>query len=186
MVTNKIVTMRPKTKLPEGTLTRMLELSKRATNAAELRRIQCIIFRVRDDMDALQIAQTVGLHASTVRNIHSAFLREGDAALKLKPKGGRYHENLPVKEEKAFLIPFLKAAEQGGILEIGPIKRVYEKKLGRKVPASTIYRLLHRHGWRKIVPRPTHPKSDKQTMECFKKNSRSLSKRPIKKRKQKG
>jgi hypothetical protein len=31
--------------------------------------------------------------------------------------------------------------------------------------------LLNRHRWRKIVPRPAHPKADKEKREEFKKTS---------------
>jgi len=44
--------------------------------------------------------------------------------------------------------------------------------LGYKVPASSVYRMLERHGWRKIVPRPSHPKADPQAQEAFKKTLR--------------
>ena len=37
------------------------------------------------------------------------------------------------------------------------------------VHKSTIYRLLSRHGWRKVVPRPTHVNADKNKQEEFKK-----------------
>jgi hypothetical protein len=36
--------------------------------------------------------------------------------------------------------------------------------------------MLARHGWRKIVPRPKHPKADTDAQEEFKKNSPDLSK----------
>jgi len=29
--------------------------------------------------------------------------------------------------------------------------------------------MLERHGWRKIAPRPSHPKADPQAQEAFKK-----------------
>jgi hypothetical protein len=37
------------------------------------------------------------------------------------------------------------------------------------VARSTIYRLLGRHGWRKVVPRPRHPKTDLAAQSAFKK-----------------
>jgi hypothetical protein len=33
----------------------------------------------------------------------------------------------------------------------------------------TIYRLLHRHRWRKLVPRPRHPKANAEEQATFKK-----------------
>lgn len=50
------------------------------------------------------------------------------------------------------------------------IQHAFEEKVGREVDDSTIYRLLHRHGWRKLMPRPRHPKADPQIQEQFKKN----------------
>jgi hypothetical protein len=35
--------------------------------------------------------------------------------------------------------------------------------------ASTVYRMLDRHGWRKLVPRPRHPKADVAAQAAFKK-----------------
>ena len=54
-------------------------------------------------------------------------------------------------------------------MEVSRIKAAYEQALGRKVPKSTVYRMLARHGWRKVVPRPRHPKSDAATQAAFKK-----------------
>ena len=62
----------------------------------------------------------------------------------------------------------LKAAEHGGVLVVSDIHRAYEKHVGKNVPTSTIYQFLHRHGWRKIAPRPKHPKADEQAQEIFK------------------
>ena len=42
----------------------------------------------------IQIADMVGFDVGTARNLHSAFLRDGEAALKLSGKGGRYHAYL--------------------------------------------------------------------------------------------
>jgi 5-formyltetrahydrofolate cyclo-ligase len=43
-------------------------------------------------------------------------------------------------------------------------------KIGHEVDDSTIYRLLNRHGWRKLMPRPRHPQADLQAQTQFKKN----------------
>jgi hypothetical protein len=76
-----------------------------------------------------------------------------------------------VKQEKDLLCTFMAKAERGGILEVSQVKASYEEAVGHVVPKSTIYRLLARHGWRKLAPRPRHPKSDPVRREEFKKNS---------------
>jgi hypothetical protein len=78
---------------------------------------------------------------------------------------------MTIKEETEFLAPFLHKAESEGILIATDIKRVYEKQIGHAVPRSTIYRMLGRHGWRKIAPRPQHPEADPAIQEEFKKTS---------------
>jgi len=74
-------------------------------------------------------------------------------------------------EENAFLSSFLEKAARGEILIVDEVKRAYEKAVKHVVPKSTIYRMLARHGWRKITPRPHHPKADVLLQEEFKKNS---------------
>ena len=56
--------------------------------------------------------------------------------------------------------------------KISKIPSAFEKRIGRKLAQSTVYDLLHRHGWRKITPRPRHPKSDLEAIASFKKTSR--------------
>lgn len=53
----------------------------------------------------------------------------------------------------------------------------YENQLGYPVHHSVVYRALHRHGWRKIQPRPQHPKADAAAQEEFKKSFRPWSKK---------
>jgi hypothetical protein len=36
---------------------------------------------------------------------------------------------------------------------------------------STVYDLLARHGWRKLMPRPFHPKRDVAAQDAFKKTA---------------
>ena len=76
---------------------------------------------------------------------------------------------MSLDDEKDFLRPFMELAGNSGILEVSGIHKAYEAKTGKKVPLSTVYRLLARHGWRKIAPRPSHPKTDLQAQEAFKK-----------------
>ena len=77
--------------------------------------------------------------------------------------GGNYggnHRNMSFAEEEALLEPFKKAAEAGQIVEVSAILAAYEEKLGRPAASnSQIYNVLHRHGWRKLMPRSKPPKS---------------------------
>jgi transposase len=163
--------MRPAQPMPEGTAERMSLLLKKARDASEIKRLQCIYFRARYNYTGNQIAEITGYNARTVRVIQAAYLKYGEESLALKKTGGRYHANFTLKEEEEFLAPFFEKAKIGGILEIGQIHRAYEATLGRSVKQSVVYALLHRHNWRKIAPRPIHPKHDAAAAEAFKKTS---------------
>ncbi len=71
---------------PEGTSERVCALMGEARNINELKRAQCIFFRSEHGLTPQQIADMVGLNVGTVRNLHSAFLRNGEVALKLSGK----------------------------------------------------------------------------------------------------
>jgi transposase len=126
-------------------------------------------------LSAAQIATALGWQASSVRHVQADYLRHGEAALASKPKGGRHRQNLTIEQEKELLLPFLPQAEAGGVLVVAPVQAAYEQMMGRPVHHSVVYRALHRQGWRKIVPRPKHPKDDAAVQEEFKKSSRPWS-----------
>lgn len=98
-------------------------------------------------------------------------MKNGEAALRLRGRGGRFHAYLSEVEEAEFLTSFIESGQEGDILEMSEIHRAYEQKVNQKVPKSTIYRLLDRHDWRKLAPRPKHPKTNTSTMEAVKKTA---------------
>lgn len=65
---------------------------------------------------------------------------------------------------------FASLAGQGGMVEASALRRTYEEKVGAKVAKSTVYRLLARQGWRKLVPRPYPPDASQQQQKAFKKS----------------
>jgi transposase len=162
--------MRPQTPFPPNTVARMKTLLSSTTKIDEYRRIQCVYLRGKYEYSASQIAEMVGLKLQTVKNIHAAYLKVGEFALILSgSKNERKHSYLTVEQEKAFLLNFEKRAQAGSILEVSQIYAALQKILGEKIELSMIYRMLHRHKWRKLVPRPTHPKGSILVREAFKK-----------------
>lgn len=87
--------------------------------------------------------------------------------------GGKYggnRRNMSVDEEAEVLSIFKKQAEQGKIVEISEMKLAYEEKVGHKIGKGQIYRVLARHGWRKIMPRSKHPnKASNEVIKTSKK-----------------
>jgi transposase len=95
--------------------------------------------------------------------------RLGVVAVETPGKGGRRHQYLRWEEEEPFLAPFFARAEAGEIATVREIWQAFEARVGHQVDDSTIYRLLDRHGWRKLMPRPRHPQADPPVQEQFKK-----------------
>jgi transposase len=151
---------------------RLHVLLKESQTKSEFQRIQCLWLREALELSSKKIAIAIGWDSSSVRRLQSKYLKEGEAALIVSARGGRRRENLSLEEEKEVLGPFFEKPKAGGILIVKEIKLAYEGKVGGKVPKSTIYRMLARHGWRKVSPRPHHPKADPVKQEEFKKKLR--------------
>lgn len=155
---------------------------KAAKSLEEYKRYQAIHLRVNEKMDVKTIVRITGLARSTVSNLHSLCRRGGIESIVFKKKGGRYNSCFSVEEETELLATVEPAARGGGIVEVSKIRKAMEEKLGRTISSATAYRLLHRHGWRKITPRPKHPKNDPVAQETFKKTGlkslHKLNKKP--------
>lgn len=136
--------------------------------AAHRQRIQMLLLR-ESGMTQPAIAAALGVSLSTVNRAHMAYDGGGLQGLKPKPIGGRQRENMTLAREKALLARFAKAAGAGEMLNIHDLKAAYEQAIGHRTSNSTVYNLLVRHGWRKLMPRPFHPQRDLAAQNDFKK-----------------
>jgi transposase len=128
---------------------------------------------------AKEIAVQIGVSRPFVSKISSLYKRFGPQGLETVGPGGRRNEYLSKQEEASFLAPFIERAAQGQIVSAKLIKEAFEQRLGHEVDESTIYRLLQRHDWRKVMPRPIHPEADPKAQEAFKKTSVHWSKKQL-------
>ena len=131
-------------------------------------RIRMVLLR-ESGMTQPAIAQAMGVSLSTVNRAHKSYDGGGLKALQSKRCGGRQRENMTLAEEKELLARFAKAAGAGEMLNIHDIKTAYETAIGHETSNSTVYNLLDRHGWRKLMPRPFHPQRDLAAQNAFKK-----------------
>ncbi len=150
-----------------------------AANMTQRRRWLIVYNALVDPRPASRIALHTGVSVATVRLVISTYNRCGPTAIDTPGKGGRRNEYLTQDAEAAFLAPFFARAARGEIATASEIHHAFEAHLGHAVHPSTIYRLLKRHSWRKLVPRPTHPQADPAEQEAFKKTSRARSERSM-------
>jgi transposase len=123
-----------------------------------------------DPREAKDIAKHTGVSVKTVHKLISTYNRLGVEAVETTGKGGRRSGYMTLEEEREWLIPFFERAKRGELTTIAQIKQGFEKRVDHKVDETTIYRLLDRHEWRKLVPRPFHPKADKEEQRHFQQN----------------
>jgi len=155
------------------TVARLAERLKRAGSQSEYQRIQCVLIRATLGSSAKEIAQLLGWSTATVHVMHSRWAKEGEAIFDVRGRGGRRNQHLTPEQEQKLLAPFVQRASSGGILTVTELQQAYRDRVGKEVARSTIYRLLQRHGWRKVVPRPRHPKADVAAQTAFKKTAPS-------------
>ena len=118
---------------------------------------------------AEEIARDMGVSVTTVRRVISSYNRLGLAAIETPGRGGRRHAYMSVEQERSFLQPFFARAARGEIATGEEIQRAFEAEVKHEVHLTSMYRLLDRHGWRKLVPRPRHPSADPEAPAAFKK-----------------
>lgn len=160
-------------KVTEQTIETAQLFVKEAKTARELRTGLSILIPKICGASNADTAEVLGVGRATVVRMQKEI--RDQVARKSKPKakwGGRRRGHLSFEEEKEFLSPWIEKAEQGGVLVVPPIHAAFEERIDCCVAASTVYRMLARHGWRKVAPDTCHPKRDAQAQEDFKKNSR--------------
>ena len=173
--------MRPRKPFPADSVVKLQDLLRQATCVADARRIQAVLMRALEDSTPEKIASVVGLSVATVRSLHSRFIREGISCLEDRPgRGGCRRQVINDAELSKLLAQFVDSSKIGGIVSAAQIRLALEKAVGHRIAASTVYRLLAKSGWRKVVPRPHHPKRDLANIEPFKKNSRKSSQKNVK------
>ena len=127
---------------------------EQAQNLQELRAAQAVLLPAVMGATLEQTATVLGVGRSTVARLQAGFRQKakGEASEKSRNWGGRRNALLSEEEEKEFLKPWMEQAKAGGMLVVSPLRAALAQQLGRPVKASVVYRLLARHGWRKVAP----------------------------------
>ncbi len=162
--------MPKKAKLSTTVVKLALEMAQRAKEPDLLRMAQTVIVPTILDVSDRTTAQVIGRSRATVVRLRKKF-RELCAGRGPQERnwGGRRYGYMTIEQERQFLARFIDQASRGGILAVSEIQRAFEAIVGHKVAQTTIYRMLDRHDWRTIIPRPRHPKSNPEAQEGFKK-----------------
>jgi transposase len=128
---------------------------RHADDAHELRKAQAILLPALFRLDLVATGMAIGRSKASVCRLQAEFRAEcAGAHIAPKKRGGRRRQNMSLEQEAQLLEPFFRKAREGHRLVVAEIRKAYETAIGKNVPASTIYRLLARHGWSR--PRAKH------------------------------
>jgi transposase len=148
---------------------------RQAQDVREMRQAMAVLLPAELNTSLEQTARLLGVGRATVPRLQAGFRERRQPLKKVRKSwGGRRRALMSATEEEQFLKPWIEQAQAGAVLVLSPIRAALAQQLGRPVKASVVYRLLARHGWRKVAPDTRHPKSDPQVQEDWKKNSRKI------------
>jgi transposase len=141
-------------------------------NMTELRSAQAVLLPAIMGASLEQTATLLGVSRASVPRLQARFRQSMQTKESQSGWGGRRRSLMTFDEEKEFLEPWAQQAKAGCILVVSVIRAALAQHLGRPIKPSVVYRLLERHGWRKVAPDTHHPKSDPAAQEEWKKNFR--------------
>lgn len=132
------------------------------------RRLRVLMLRYEGQKVA-KIAEMVGMRVNSISQLCRRYQEQGLEEFK-RNKYTSHRQALSVEEEEKILSRFEDAAEAGQEVTAREIKAAFDEVRGKDTGRGYIYALLRRHGWRKVTPRPKHPKAaNEEACEASKK-----------------
>ena len=160
------------TKLTEQAVAYAQQQVQTARDAESLRRALAILLPAQTGITQTRTAQLLGIGVATVKRYQKTLHQQAHGEIvAARRRGGRHNATLSLDVEKAFLEGWTRQAKQGKAVLVKPLREDLQRRVGTRIPLYTMYRMLARHGWRKVVPDTQHPKGDPEAREAFKKTS---------------
>jgi transposase len=143
-----------------------------ATTTSDLRMAQALLLPLEFGLSLDDAGVVLGVSKSWALRLRKRFgrIQSGEEQPRTRT-GHRNRARMTFETEAALLAPHIEQAKQGGVIIVPPLKALIEATLGRPMALSTVYVMLHRHGWRKLAPDKQHPQSDPVAQEAWEKNS---------------
>lgn len=148
-------------------------LLREAKTVEQLRQAQAVLLPLDLGLSLEQTAVAIGRSVRATCAMRTRFVAV-HSGRRVAPRHKRQLRNratVDIAREGEILDDVLKDAADGAVLVIPGLKSALEARLGRTIALSTVYRMLARHGWRKLTPDTRHPQGDPAAREAWKKNS---------------
>jgi len=118
-----------------------------------------------------EISSITGYNSNYVSELCKTYALFGLEVLKSDGRKGGNNRHMDEDEAEKFLEQFKERALQGQLVTIEDIAKAYDEAVGKEHKSlSSIYYFLHRHDWRKVMPKKQHPgKASDEVIEASKK-----------------
>lgn len=147
-------------KISKDEIARIREAARKNKNKRVDKKLQVLILRSEGKSNE-EISKRTGYNNRYITTLIGQYRKQGLEEF-IRMKQTSHHRNLSEEQESIVLQQFEQEAEAGHELTVTEIRKGLEEVLGRETTPDYVYRVLHRHGWRKIMPRPRHPKAATQ------------------------
>ena len=151
---------------------RIKEAEGRTRDKRISRNLRVLMLRY-EGIKVREIARAMGIQINSVSRICTRYREQGLTEF-ARNKYTSHCRLLSEEEERAVLEPFEKRAQAGQMITVKEIKAAFDKACGKDTGKVYVYLVLKRHNWRKVMPRPKHPKAaDEEACEASKKLKQS-------------
>jgi len=118
---------------------------------------------------AEEYASFIGVTKSKIYKVVELYNKEGAGFTEKLNWGGRRLEtsHMSFEEEEEMMNELKVKAKDGEIIVAKHIRKIVEAKVGKAVSDDYIWDLFKRHNWKKKMPRPEHPKRNKEAQAKF-------------------
>lgn len=147
---------------------KILALKKRNKNKRVDKKLEVLVLRYEGKSNA-EISMRTGYNERYITKLMGDYAKQGlEEFVRIKHTSHNWH--ISEAEEARILAEVEQRAEEGTVLTIADIEAVFREKIGDTFSRMYVYRVLKRHGWRKILPRSKHPKAASKEEQGASKN----------------
>ena len=160
-------------KISEQEYERIKEAAKKNKNKRVDKKLQVLIMR-HENKGNEEISARTGYNIRYITTLMGQYKKQGLEEF-IRSKQTSHNRNMSVKQEAKVLAKFEEEADAGHELTVKEIRKGLESELGKETSVAYAYRVLKRHGWRKVMPRPKHPKAAAKEEQDSSKKLKSIT-----------
>lgn len=155
-----------------GDRRRLARLIAKESDAMQRDRLRSVLL-VLQGRQALEVADVLGRSRRFVQRWAYAYRDGGIEAVRGRTAPGRQRRLSPEQEARFVQRVKAGATPRDGVASLrGPqIQGILDREFGKTFSLNGIYKLLNRHGFVCLKPRPRHPRQDPAAAKAFKRRA---------------